>query len=124
MRDAPHLAPRSGGIKDDVGNRKFELLYDCVDQREYVYENLESLKSLNFGINFKTDTEIEILEMPLILAEKNLRELFQDMVLYFQSDKISEHSIDKFMRQMLEYKSCRGAVMFGDRLEKPEISFV
>ena len=38
-----------------------------------------------------------------------------------QHEKLGEHVLDQMVRKLLEYKACRGAVMFGDKLETEEM---
>ncbi|MDH3324612.1 MAG: DNA mismatch repair endonuclease MutL [Candidatus Peregrinibacteria bacterium] len=84
-------------------------------------ENKKDFEELGFKINFPQDDEIKITEIPNLLENENLEKLFQNFVDYFESERISEHKIKKILRKLIEYKACRGAIMFGDKLETKEM---
>jgi len=84
-------------------------------------ENFKILKKIGFEINFPEDDALEVLEIPQVLVNENLEKVFGLLLDFLENDKIGEHALDRVMRKILEYKSCRGAVMFGDRLEREEM---
>ncbi len=86
-----------------------------------LHENQADLLALNFGFKFTADDELTITEVPSLLGNENLQELFESFVEYFQNEKIGEHGVERLLRKMIEYKACRGAIMFGDKLERVEM---
>ena len=52
---------------------------------------------------------------------QNLKALIEQCVTFFENEKVGENVSDQIMRKLLEYKACRGAVMFGDKLEHEEM---
>lgn len=84
---------------------------------EKVTENKEELAKLGFDFSENK----EVLEIPAIMSEENLDKIFAGFSKYFENHKVSETPIDNFLRKMLEYKSCRGAIMFGDKMESAEM---
>ncbi len=86
-----------------------------------LYENKKPLQDLGFTFHFPADDKIEITAVPDFLVEENLESYFRNFIDYFENEQIGEHAFDQFLRKIIEYKACRGAVMFGDRLEVPEM---
>jgi DNA mismatch repair protein MutL len=86
-----------------------------------LHEHRDEIVKLGFAISFPADDQVGISEVPAMMSEKNLEQVLQDIMLYFSEDQIGEHVGDKLMRKLLEYKSCRGAVMFGDPMQKEEM---
>ena len=81
-----------------------------------IFEAASILNELGFKIQLIDDTHFEILSIPVLLVESNLTDFFHHFVEYIENDKIGEHGIEKCLRELVEYKSCRGAVMYGDTL--------
>jgi len=50
-----------------------------------------------------------------------MKGLLETCVTYLENEKLGENVSDQIMRKLLEYKACRGAVMFGDKLEPSEM---
>ena len=86
-----------------------------------LHEHRDDIVKLGFAISFPADDQVGISEVPATFTEKNLKQVLQDIMQYFGEDQIGEHVGDKLMRKLLEYKSCRGAVMFGDPMQKEEM---
>ncbi len=86
-----------------------------------LYEHRDDIVKLGFAISFPSDDQVGISEIPVIFSEKNLEQVLQDMIQYFGEDKIGEHVTDQLVRKLLEYKACRGAVMFGDPMKPSEM---
>ncbi|MCK5461327.1 DNA mismatch repair endonuclease MutL [Candidatus Gracilibacteria bacterium] len=86
-----------------------------------LHEQKSKIQSLGFFIKFIEDDTIELLEIPNLLEKEDLEKLFQELVTYFNEEKIGEHGLDKLKRKLVEYKSCRGAIMYGDNLAKVEM---
>ncbi len=84
-------------------------------------ENTEELAGLGFKIKFPDAQTLEITEIPILMAKENLQILIQDLINYFENEKIAEHSVQKLLRKILESRSCREAVMFGDQLSPEEM---
>lgn len=91
------------------------------DQISLIHENKNELEKLNFKINFPSDTIVEVVETPALLANEDFTQLFQDFVQYFESDQIGENIYERILRKILEYKSCRGSVFFGDEMKIGEM---
>ena len=86
-----------------------------------LHENKNILQDMGFSFTFSHDDTISINEIPNFLESENLEQYFRNFVEYFEHEQIGEHSVDRFLRRIIEYKACRGAVMFGDRLETEEM---
>ncbi len=86
-----------------------------------LYEHKTFLHTLHFEVTFPKDQILEVHSIPQILVAEDLDGVFQELLEYFTNNQVGEHSIDRLMRKVLEYKSCRGAVMYGDKLEKIEM---
>ncbi len=84
-------------------------------------ENTKALNKLGFKINFTTDSSVEFLRVPTVLKDEDLQKIAELMVNYFDTEKLGEHVLDQVMRKALEYKACRGSIMFGDRLDIAEM---
>ncbi len=91
-----------------------------VTELSILKENEDFLKKLGFQISFSKN-EVEIFETPILMANENFSELLGDFINFFENEQIGENAIEKFLRKILEYKSCRGAVMFGDKMEIDEM---
>jgi len=83
-------------------------------------EHESFLEKIGFKVAFLKD-EIEISETPVLMEKENFSELFGDFINFFENEKIGETAVEKFLRKILEYKSCRGAVMFGEKLAVDEM---
>jgi len=84
-------------------------------------ENKKHIETLGFIFKFPSDNSIEISEIPNFLEKEDLSQYFENFVEFFENESIGEHSLDIFLRRTIEYKACRGAIMFGDKLEKVEM---
>ncbi len=98
--------------------QKLKLPEDIVS---ILYEYRGTIAELGFSIGFSSDNEVSISEIPQIFLKENLNEVFQDLVEYFINEQIGESSPDILMRKLIEYKSCRGAIKFGDKLNPLEM---
>ena len=112
--------------KDQLLNEKQTLLIPqkinlSLDQRDLLWENKSVMKTLGFEIQFLEDNTLEISQIPSLLEGESLDAMFAAFAEFFEQDSIGEHFSDKFLRKILEYKSCRGAVMFGDPLSREEM---
>ncbi len=82
-----------------------------------LWENKAELEALGFVLNF-SEPVVEIVAVPVLLVGENFRALFEDFVYYFENEKVGEHQMEKLLREVLERKSCRGSVMFGDPMTR------
>ncbi|MCF7830982.1 DNA mismatch repair endonuclease MutL [Candidatus Gracilibacteria bacterium] len=98
--------------------QKLKLPEDIVS---ILYEYKKYIANLGFSMVFSCDNEISITEVPQTFSKENLNEVFQNLVEYFINEQIGEASPDILMRKLIEYKSCRGAVKFGDKLSSLEM---
>lgn len=85
------------------------------------FENQKEIKKIGFTLNFLDDESFEILEIPNLLENEDLEKFFQSLIPYFQNEKIGENALEKLLRRLIEYKSCRGAIMYGDVLQTEEM---
>lgn len=100
-----------------------------VPQRVYLsesdisllHEKQSELAALNLVIQFPADNCVAVLEIPQLLENEDLKSVFERIVEYLQNGQIGENILDQIMRKILEYKACRGAVMFGDHLDMTEM---
>jgi len=84
-------------------------------------EQVQEIVSLGFDLEIFSDSEIFLKSVPALLADQNLEDLLLQFPVFFEQEKLSESFDVAFMRKLLEYKSCRGAVMFGDSLSSVEM---
>ncbi len=82
-----------------------------------LWENKAELEHLGFALNF-SEPAVEISAVPVLLSGENFQQLFEDFIYYFENEKVGEHSLEKMLREVLERKSCRGSVMFGDPMTR------
>ena len=71
-----------------------------------------------------TDSAVEVQSIPQLLEQEPLDFLLQDMARYFEEEQTGEHTYERILRVVLEYKSCRGSVKFGDKLEPAEMKLL
>lgn len=125
---ALHERIRFEMLLDQVARKKIEIqplllpqfLSLSPDQKGILEDHSSVLEDLGIHILFQ-ENGIEIQALPQLLEPEPLDFLFQDMVLYFEEEQTTEHSMERLLRILLEFKSCRGSVKFGDRLEKEEM---
>jgi len=86
-----------------------------------LHENNKTLTALGFKCDFPADDKLVINEVPELIVGQNLERIMRLCVEFLESEKLGEHMLDGIMRKLLEYKACRGAVMFGDKLEPEEM---
>ena len=84
-------------------------------------ENVSTLAQLKFELEFPADDQVRVKSWPQILEGQSTAQVLQDLAQYFQNEKVGENILDQVMRKCLEYKACRGAVMFGDLLDQVEM---
>lgn len=86
-----------------------------------LHEHKSTIKSIGFDIEYVADDEIVFKEVPEIINGKDLEDIIRLCIAFLQDEKLGENVLDQIMRKLLEYKACRGAVMFGDRLDRTEM---
>ena len=84
-------------------------------------EHKTVLTQLGFELDFTADDEICITAVSELLVGLDMKGLLETCVTYLENEKLGENVSDQIMRKLLEYKACRGAVMFGDKLEPSEM---
>lgn len=87
------------------------------DETARLIEHAETLAAVGFEINVEGAVE----SVPSIFSSSPIDEVIQQLVDWIDGAQVGEHAVDHFLRKMLEYRSCRGAVMFGDRMEPEEM---
>jgi len=115
--------------KEEVRSKNFEIQKLLVPQRVYLSESEVSLlhekqlelRNLGLLVQFPADNCVAVLEIPQLLENEDLKSVFERIVEYLQHGQIGENILDQIMRKILEYKACRGAVMFGDHLDMAEM---
>lgn len=91
------------------------------DEISLLHENRDEIVKLGFAISFPADNEVGVSEVPAMFSEKDLEQVLQDIMKYLGEDQVGEHVQDLLMRKLLEYKACRGSVMFGDPMKPVEM---
>ena len=97
-----------------------EILEMPETEVSYLKENIDTILQIGFQIAI-TASSVEVYAVPILLAKTDLKELLEDFVNYFQNHEIGEHSLEKLLREILERRSCRGSVMFGNPLNQIEM---
>jgi DNA mismatch repair protein MutL len=87
------------------------------EQRELLLKEREQLNSLGFEF----DEIGNVSAIPSLFTEKDIDTLLSDLADWLENEQIGEHTPDKLLRKILEYKSCRGSVMFGDEMQREEM---
>jgi len=87
-------------------------------------EHTPLLKELHIQVIFPNTDTVEIHSIPLLLKDENPKEIIEDTIQFIEDDKIGESNYEKFLRKKLEYRSCRGSVFFGDKMEIPEMQLL
>lgn len=90
------------------------------DEISLLYEHQKALKEMGIDISFPSDTSVEIKTIPAILTGQDLEKILFECLQYLENHHISETGQDQMMRKLLEYKSCRGAIMYGDKISLEE----
>lgn len=86
-----------------------------------LYEHRSILTHLGFAVTFSQDDTLTLSEVPQIFVKEELKSVFENLITYLQNEQIGESASDILMRKLIEYKSCRGAVKFGDKLHASEM---
>ena len=84
-----------------------------------IADDITSVTSLGYVINCITDTEIEILEIPIASARLDISKVFRESVEEIFSKGASKHKDNRLIS-----KSCRSAIMAGDILSIEEIRYL
>ena len=87
------------------------------EQRALLLAKREILNELGFEL----DKNLNVLAIPSLVTEKDLDALLADLAEWIANEQVGEHATDKLLRKMLEYKACRGSVMFGDKMQQEEM---
>jgi len=98
-----------------------EIIELPEDQISLLHQHQSVLSDLGFELEFEADDTLIVKAVSEILVGQNLKALIEQCVTFFENEKVGENVSDQIMRKLLEYKACRGAVMFGDRLEHEEM---
>lgn len=93
----------------------------AADDVSILLENADKMAEIGFEVDSTTPRNIRVHSVPVMLTPENLHDILIDCVQYFADEAVGEHSVEKFLRIMLEYKSCRGAIKFGDSLTVAEM---
>lgn len=101
--------------------RQVLLIPHVTNLDEGQVEILENTKESLFELGFELDGDLNVVAIPSILSEENIDGLIAEMLEWLEGEMVGEHATDKILRKMLEYKSCRGSVMFGDKMEREEM---
>jgi len=91
------------------------------DQVSLLHQHQTVLATLGFDLAFESDETVQVNGIGELLVGQDLATLLGQCVSFLENEKIGENVSDQIMRQLLEYKACRGAVMFGDKLEHEEM---
>ena len=126
---ALHERQRFEQYWDEYFNAKIQgqklLIPQILDFSEEIIilfnEHKNLIKNIGFEINFPEDDQLEVLTIPNILDKEDLKMFFESLIEYFENDQIGEHALDKILRRLLEFKACRGAVMYGDSLSTEDM---
>lgn len=86
-----------------------------------LHDNRTVLEQIGFEIDFLADDQVVIHAVPDLLVGQDLKSLLEKCIVYFENESLGENVCNQIMRKLLEYKACRGAVMFGDALERAEM---
>ena len=84
-----------------------------------IADDITSITSLGYTINCISDTEIEILEIPIASARLDISKVFTESVEEIFSKGASQHKDNRLIS-----KSCRSAIMAGDILSIEEIRYL
>ena len=87
------------------------------EQRELLLNEREQLTALGFEF----DEMENVSAIPSLFTEKDIDALLSDLAGWIENEQIGEHTPDKLLRKILEYKACRGSVMFGDEMKREEM---
>lgn len=94
------------------------------DQISILHEHQQILRDIGFQVSFPNDETISIEAIPLLLEKEDLQVHLEKLVEHLEGEQIGEHSIDSVMRRLVEYKACRGSIMFGDTLQPEEMQHI
>ncbi len=122
---------------------RFEKLWNTYQANSHTYQPLltpqeipfsrEELSSIEehralferMGFLFKThEKTLSVSQVPSLFSSKDLTYVFQDVLKYIDNHEVSEDVLDQCMRKILEYKSCRGAIMYGDKIDIAEAQYL
>jgi len=87
------------------------------EQRDLLLKERDTLNTLGFEL----DENLNVIAIPSLFTEKDLDMLLTDLSEWIKDEQIGEHTNDKLLRKILEYKACRGSVMFGDAMQPEEM---
>ncbi len=126
---ALHERQRFERLREEAEQKKIQiqklLIPEKVELSEteisVLQENKADIETLGFVLAFSNTQNVEIKDVPVLMAKENFQKLLQDFVAYFENEKTGEHSVARLLREVLERKSCRGSVMFGDPMTMPEM---
>lgn len=97
-----------------------QILEFTEEEISLLHENKSLLLNMGLTISFPEDTKIEIKAIPTVFANQDLEKIMLETLQYIENNRIGEHAQDQIMRKLLEYKSCRGAIMYGDKISMTE----
>jgi DNA mismatch repair protein MutL len=87
------------------------------EQRELLLKNRDQLNTLGFEF----DKQLHVIGIPSLFTEKDIDTILSDLADWLENEQVGEHSSDKLLRKLIEYKACRGSVMFGDEMQREEM---
>ncbi len=87
------------------------------EQKELLLKERTTLNK----VGFELDEQLNILSLPSLFTEKDIDSLLSDLAEWIKNEQVGENISDKLLRKILEYKACRGSVMFGDKMQPEEM---
>lgn len=88
-----------------------------ISQAEILSTHLETLEKLGFTLQRNTTTNFHITAIPKLFADRNILQLFQEIIADLEGNQAST-AIDKHTNRMLAFLACRMAIKGGDPLNE------
>ncbi len=100
------------------------LLEQIIDvtysEKLLIEEHIDVFDSVGYTIEFVSDTQIAITEVPQLLGQPRLNEFFKELLAQIEEGETEETSIV----QAIIMKSCKKAVKAGEKLSELEITML
>lgn len=76
----------------------------------------------NLGVKGQVlDKAYHITSVWTLYGKKDLEKIFEQLLEHLETYDAAENPADQIVRKLLEYKACRGSVMFGDTMQPAEM---
>lgn len=93
-------------------------------QKQLLEENLETMQEIGFEVQNLGGNTFLLNTVPYELTELEVENIFLDMLDEFENELKKKADVSELLEQSFRYIACRSSVMFGDKMNLQEMSYL